>query len=122
MPNVSSISSVIAQPDFVTYSATKGALTTMTHCLALDLAKHKIRVNSVCPGTVFSDSNAKFLMENKGLNRQQADHHPQIGGAHMLHRIADPTEIAEAIIFLASEQASFITAENLMVDGGYTKM
>ena len=49
-----------------------------------------------------------------------ADQHPDWGGAHLIKRIAEPREIAQAILFLASDDASFITGENLMVDGGYT--
>ena len=118
--NVCSMSAFIAQPSFLTYSTTKGALATMTKCLALDLAKDNIRVNSVCPGTVWTKSNEEFIKREFGLNRQEADKHPKIGGFHMLGRTADPSEIAEAIMFLASDSASFITAENLMVDGGCT--
>jgi NAD(P)-dependent dehydrogenase (short-subunit alcohol dehydrogenase family) len=118
--NLCSISSFIAQPEFLTYSATKGALATMTKCMALELAPFNIRVNSVCPGTVWTDSTAEFFKETLGLSRPEADCHPEIGGAHMLERNADPEEIAEAILFLTSDSASFITAENLMVDGGYT--
>jgi len=54
------------------------------------------------------------------MDRAAADSHPDWGGAHMIQRIAEPREIAQAILFLASDEASFITGENLMVDGGYT--
>lgn len=118
--NLSSISSFIAQPKYLTYNAVKAAVANMTRCMALDLAEHNIRVNAVCPGTVWNENNAKFMKETMGLDREQANEHPEIGGAHMLKRTADPKEIASAIMFLASDEASFITAENLMVDGGYT--
>lgn len=117
--NVSSMSGFIAQPNFVTYSTTKGAIASMTRCMALDLAPFNIRVNAVSPGTVWTQANAEAFKRHSGLDRQQADQHPAIGGAHMLHRTADPQEIAEPILFLASDSASFITAENLVVDGGY---
>ena len=117
--NLGSISSFIAQPEFVTYSATKAAISSMTRCLAEDLAKSHIRVNAVCPGTVWTGI-VEELTRQQGLDRSTADAHPDWGGAHMLHRIADPREIANAILFLASDEASFITGENLMVDGGYT--
>lgn len=116
--NLGSISSFIAQPQFVTYNATKGAIANMTRCMAMDLAPDKIRVNAVCPGTVWTqivESRAREV----GLDRAAADLHPDYGKSHMIERCAEPVEIANAILFLASEEASFITAENLMVDGGY---
>jgi NAD(P)-dependent dehydrogenase (short-subunit alcohol dehydrogenase family) len=59
------------------------------------------------------------LTAQAGMDRKAADASPQWGGAHMIKRIADPREIANAILFLASSEASFVTAESLMVDGGY---
>lgn len=117
--NLGSISSFIAQPEFVTYNATKAAIASMTKCLALDLAPENIRVNAVCPGTVWTQI-VQHKTEEAGLTREEADIHPDWGAAHMIPRIAEPVEIANAALFLASEEASFITAECLMVDGGYT--
>jgi NAD(P)-dependent dehydrogenase (short-subunit alcohol dehydrogenase family) len=117
--NLGSISSFIAQPQFVTYNATKAAIANMTRCMALDLAPDRIRVNAVCPGTVWTQI-VERLTREAGLDRAAADAHPDWGGAHMIKRIADAREIAAAILFLVSEEASFITGENLMVDGGYT--
>jgi dihydroanticapsin dehydrogenase len=117
--NLGSISSFIAQPQFVTYNATKAAVATMTRCMALDLAADSIRVNAVCPGTVWTQIVERITRE-KGMDRKAADADPGWGGASMLKRIADPPEIARAILFLASDDASYITAAHLMVDGGYT--
>jgi NAD(P)-dependent dehydrogenase (short-subunit alcohol dehydrogenase family) len=117
--NLGSISSFIAQPQFVTYNATKAAIATMTRCMALDLAPDNIRVNAVCPGTVWTQIVERITRE-KGMDRKAADADPGWGGASMLKRIADPAEIAQAILFLASDDASYITAAHLMVDGGYT--
>lgn len=116
--NLGSISSFIAQPQFVTYNATKAAVANMTRCMALDLAADHIRVNAVCPGTVWTQIVERRARED-GLDRAAADLSPDYGGSHMIHRIAEPREIAYAILFLASDEASFITAECLMVDGGY---
>jgi dihydroanticapsin dehydrogenase len=60
------------------------------------------------------------LTREGGMDRAAADAHPDWGGAHLLKRIADPREIAQAILFLASDEASFVTGALLMVDGGYT--
>jgi dihydroanticapsin dehydrogenase len=117
--NLASISSFIAQPQFVTYNATKAAIANMTRCMALDLAPDNIRVNAVCPGAVWTQIVEK-ITRSLGLDRAGADAHPDWGGAHMIRRIAEPREIAHAILFLASDEASFVTAANLMVDGGYT--
>ena len=117
--NLGSISSFIAQPEFVTYNATKAAIVAMTRCMALDLADDNIRVNAVCPGTVWTQI-VERLTREEGLDRAAADAHADWGGAHMIKRIAEPREIANAILFLASNEASFITAACLMVDGGYT--
>jgi dihydroanticapsin dehydrogenase len=116
--NLGSISSFIAQPQFVTYNTTKTAILGLTRCLALDLAPDNIRVNAVCPGAVWTPI-VIDLTAQEGMDRKAADASPQWGGAHMIKRIAEPREIANAILFLASSEASFVTAESLMVDGGY---
>jgi dihydroanticapsin dehydrogenase len=117
--NLASISSFIAQPQFVTYNATKAAIPGITRCMALDLAADKIRVNAVAPGAVWTQI-VQRLTREAGMDRAAADRHPDWGGAHILQRIAEPREIAHAILFLASDEASFVTGTTLMVDGGYT--
>ena len=116
--NLGSISSFIAQPNFVTYNATKAAVANMTRCMALDLAPFNIRVNAACPGTVWTQI-VERLTKEAGISPDEAQAHPDWGGSHMIKRIADPREIANAILFLASDEASFVTAACLMVDGGY---
>ncbi len=118
--NIASISGVIAQPNYLLYSSTKGALINMTRCMALDLTPYNIRVNSVSPGTVWTENNAFYLNRDYGVNLEEANIHPNIGKKHPIGRIAQPIEIAKAVLFLSSTDASFITGENLMVDGGYT--
>ena len=115
--NLSSISAFIAQPEFLTYSATKAALVNMTRCMALDLARDGIRVNCVCPGTIRTAATDRH-MEQTGETEEEffAGNAP----LHLLNRVGTPREVAYAILFLASDEASFITATPLMVDGGYT--
>ena len=120
--NIASISGHIAQPDYVVYNTAKAAVANMTRCLALDLADRRIRVNAVNPGTVWNANNERYHRDVLGMSREQAEKDPEIGGRHMLKRVADPAEIAGPIAFLLSDDASFITGENLMIDGGYTAM
>ncbi len=117
--NIGSISGLIAQPEQLTYNTTKGGVISMTKCLALELAKFKIRVNCVCPGVVRTEHLRKKVKE-KGMIMEEADE--KWGKSNFLGRIADPEEIASAVLFLASSQASFITGTILLVDGGYMAM
>ena len=117
--NLASISSFIAQPNYVTYNTTKAAILGMTRCMAMDLVGDNIRVNAVCPGVVWTQI-VERQAQAMGLDRAAADVHPQWAGAQLIKRCADPREIAQAILFLASDEASFITGSHLMVDGGYT--
>lgn len=115
--NLGSISSFVAQPSFITYSSTKGAILQMTRNMALDLARFNIRVNCVCPGTILTRASEEH-MARVGMTKEEfiAAEAPK----HLLNRVGDPREVAYPILFLASDEASFITGTHLMVDGGYT--
>jgi NAD(P)-dependent dehydrogenase (short-subunit alcohol dehydrogenase family) len=115
--NIGSISSFIAQPSFVTYSATKGAILQMTRNMAMDLAPFNIRVNCVCPGTILTRASHEH-MERVGMTLDEFI--AAEGPKHLLNRVGAPREVAYPILFLASDEASFITGTHLMVDGGYT--
>jgi len=115
--NLGSISSFIAQPEFVTYSSTKAAILQMTRNMALDLGPSGIRVNCVCPGTILTRASCDH-MQQAGLTLEEFV--AEEGPKHILGRIGRPREVAYAILFLASDEASFITGTHLMVDGGYT--
>lgn len=111
--NVSSVSAYIAQPNRWTYNSAKGAVTQLTRCAALDLAPHKIRVNSVSPGWIWTRE------VDKAAGNDRATYDPIWGQFHMLGRMGHPIEIAGPVLFLLSEDASFITGTDLAVDGGY---
>ena len=115
--NLGSISGFIAQPHFVAYSATKAAIIQMTRNMALDLAPFNIRVNCVCPGTILTSASERHCAQ---LGISLAEFMAEAGPQHMLNRVGQPREVANAILFLASDEASFITATHLMVDGGLT--
>ena len=115
--NVGSISSFVAQPSFITYSATKAAIVQMTRNMALDLAPFNIRVNCVCPGTILTRATENH-MALVGMSKE--DFIAAEAPKHLLNRVGDPREVAYPILFLASDEASFITGTHLMVDGGYT--
>jgi dihydroanticapsin dehydrogenase len=119
--NIGSVSSFIAQKGFLTYNATKAAVAEMTRCMALDLIGDGIRVNGVCPGAVWS-AQVQRMTAGTGITRENAAEHPNLGVEQMLKRVADPREIGYAVLFLASDEASFVVGENLMVDGGWTAL
>jgi NAD(P)-dependent dehydrogenase (short-subunit alcohol dehydrogenase family) len=114
---VSSVQGVAVQQGVAAYAASKGALNTLTHSMALDHAAAGIRVNAVLPGTVDTPmvraSAEKFRGEDTTESMLS-----QWGAFHPLNRVAQPIEIARAIAFLLSEDASFITGCLLTADGG----
>ncbi len=114
--NIASMSGIIAQPNFATYNSSKGAILTMTRCMAMDLAPFNIRVNSVCPGCVYTSATEReWIRFGETKEEWTAKQAP----LHMLNRVGEASEVANAILFLASDEASFITAAELLVDGGY---
>jgi len=115
--NLSSISAHQTQPNRWTYGASKGAVNILTKNMALDLANHKIRVNSVSPGWIWSPEVAKAAGEEG-----RAVWEPVWGKFHISKRLGDMSEVAAAVTFLASKDASFVNATDLKVDGGYGAM
>ncbi|QYM78687.1 SDR family oxidoreductase [Horticoccus luteus] len=111
--NVSSISSWVAQPNRWTYNMSKGAVTQLTRCAALDLAPDNIRVNSISPGWIWTRE------VDKAAGGDRAKFDPIWGQYHMLGRMGHPVEMAGPALFLLSDDASFITGTDLPVDGGY---
>jgi NAD(P)-dependent dehydrogenase (short-subunit alcohol dehydrogenase family) len=117
--NIGSVSSFVPQPNCFVYNATKAAVVEMTRCLALDLVEDGIRVNAACPGTVWTPAVAA-MADRLGVTRETASDRPSFGREQIMKRLPDPPEIARSVLFLASDDASFITGESLMIDGGWT--
>jgi NAD(P)-dependent dehydrogenase (short-subunit alcohol dehydrogenase family) len=115
--NIASISGVVAQPDFVTYSTTKAAIIQMTKNTALDLGQYGIRVNCVSPGTIITAATKKHV-KKLGITMNEFEHLES--EKTVLKKVGRPREVASAVLFLASSEASYISGVNLMVDGGYT--
>ncbi|MFT7595450.1 MAG: 7-alpha-hydroxysteroid dehydrogenase [Paracoccaceae bacterium] len=111
--NLSSIAARRTHPDLLAYSVSTAALDQMTRSLAVALAPHRIRVNAVAMGSVMSASLKDALKENSGYRQDIENHTP-------LARIAPPTELADAVQFLASDGAGFMTGQILTLDGGRT--
>lgn len=116
--NIGSISGHIAQSKRWTYSMSKGAVNQLTKCAALDLADANIRVNSVSPAWIWSDEVLRAAQAAGGRQKWG----PIWGQYHMLRRCGEVDEVALPILFLLSDEASFITGTDLPVDGGYLAM
>ncbi len=113
--HIASISARVAQPRRVVYNVTKAALVMLVKTAAHQLAPRGIRVNSVSPGWMWSRN-----IERRYGSRERAD---ALGAEfHPLGRIANPEEVAQAVLFLVSDGASFITGADLLVDGGYSAL
>lgn len=101
------------------YCSTKAAVISITQSLALELAKDNIRVNAIAPGVIdtpmWAHADAQFAeYENKPLGQKKRE----VGEAVPLGHMGDPSEVADPCVFLASEEARYITAQTLNVDGG----
>lgn len=111
--NTSSGAGLIGVPMMSNYSAAKHAVIGLTRSAALEYTQQGIRINSVCPGTAKSGMVDEWLSGNP-------DGETQVVALHPIGRIAEPEEIAAAVIWLCSDDASFVMGSALVIDGGYT--
>jgi NAD(P)-dependent dehydrogenase (short-subunit alcohol dehydrogenase family) len=112
--NVSSVQAQVGFLGWAGYAASKGGIDALTRQAAVEYAPSGIRVNAVVPGTIMTGM-------NEGIMRGSPDPDAVMAGwvaMHPMGRVGQPEEVAAAIVFLASDEASFITGELLRVDGG----
>jgi NAD(P)-dependent dehydrogenase (short-subunit alcohol dehydrogenase family) len=120
---ISSISAHVGQPRQGCYNAAKAAQELLMKCMALDLAPLGIRVNSVCPSWVLTDMNRAQI---EAMQASPDTAFPpglswrELLALHPVGRIGTPEDVAAAALYLASDEASWVTGCSLMVDGGYT--
>lgn len=100
--------------ELAAYAASKGAITQLVKVIAAEYGAHGIRANAVAPGVVETD-----FLQSTGVEDSRAVL-ASYGDAHPIGRVAQPTEIAEVIAFLAAPASSFMTGALVMADGGYT--
>ena len=114
--NLASVLGLVGDPDLAAYCAAKGGVLALTKAAALAYGPAGIRVNAICPGDVDTPMVRDYFNKDpdpEALRRR-------ISSEYALRRIAEPREIAEAALFLASDASSFVTATALVIDGGYT--
>ena len=111
--NMSSTFGLVGFPNRVSYAASKHGVIGLTKIAALEYAQHGIRVNAVCPGAVRTPPVEQLITANPALAENFINSQPN-------GRIADPNEIVEAVLWLCSDAASFVTGHAMVIDGGYT--
>jgi NAD(P)-dependent dehydrogenase (short-subunit alcohol dehydrogenase family) len=109
--NCTSVSGRVPQRGQAPYNVSKAAVEMMSKCMALELGKYRIRVNTICPSMTDTEMAAPYLV---GASRQAT------ADAHPIQRIGTPEEMAQAALYLASDAASWISGNSLHVDGGYS--
>ena len=107
---VSSLSGIVSNPTQASYNASKHGMIGLAKCMAQDHAMEGIRVNVVCPGS----------METPMIKQLSEEWHAPYRKANFLQRLAHPDEVANCILFLVSDDSSFVTGAVLIADGGYT--
>lgn len=119
--NLSSVAGIVGAPNIIAYNASKGAVRLMTKSAALEYAPMKVRVNSVHPGIIDTPMMAEAAKVIEATTGQGANAtRDQFATRHPLGRMGRDIDIANAVAFLASDAAAFVTGSELVVDGGMT--
>ena len=109
--NMSSVNAVLAIPNQVPYTVSKGGLNQLTKVMSLALAKHGIRVNGIGPGTILTEMAKTAVLGNREAERRILSRTP-------MGRMGEPEEVARIAVFLASDDASYVTGQTIYPDGG----
>ena len=109
--NMSSVNGVLAIPTIASYNVSKGGINQLTRVMALALADKGVRVNAVAPGTIATELAAKAVLTSDEAKAKIMMRTP-------MKRLGEPSEIADTVAYLASDAASYITGEIVVVDGG----
>jgi dihydroanticapsin dehydrogenase len=111
--NMASVNSFFAEGGIAAYCTTKGGILQFTRALAMDHSAEGIRVNAICPGWIETAMNANFFALGPHIREQAAK-------LHAIGRIGHPEEIANAVLYLVSDEASFVTGAMFTIDGGFS--
>ncbi len=111
----SSVGGLVGFPTMAAYGASKGGLAQLARSMATDLAEYNIRVNAICPGVVDTPMPERYV-EGLGVNKESV--FAEMEGMHLMNRLGRPEEIVNVALFLASDEASFMTGAVIPVDGG----
>ncbi len=111
--NMASVNSFFAEGGIAAYCASKGGIAQLTRALAMDHSREGIRINGVCPGWIETPMNANFFATGPHIREQAAR-------LHAIGRIGQPREVADAVLYLVSDAAGFITGSMLTIDGGFS--
>jgi len=114
--NTASVAGMVGIVKRASYSASKGAVIALTRQVAMDFVEHGIRVNCVCPGTVDSPWVGRLLNQTDDPAAARAS----LVARQPMGRLGTPEEVAAAALYLASDDAAFITGTGLVIDGGLT--
>jgi len=109
--NMSSVNGVLTIPTIASYNASKGAINQLTRVMALSLAGKGVRVNAVAPGTIATELAAKAVLTSEEAKNRIMMRTP-------MQRLGEPSEVADVVAYLASDAASYVTGEIVVVDGG----
>ncbi|GCE16252.1 SDR family NAD(P)-dependent oxidoreductase [Dictyobacter kobayashii] len=116
--NIASVAGMIAVDRRLPYGASKGAVISITRSIAMDFVKQNIRANAICPGTVHTPFVEGFLSKN--FPETKDEERNKLHARQPIGRMGKPEEIASAALYLASEEAAFVTGSTLVIDGGWT--
>jgi 2-keto-3-deoxy-L-fuconate dehydrogenase len=118
--NMASVAAIVGIADRFAYSASKGAIMSMTISIAKDYVQHGIRCNSISPARVHTPFVDGFIAKN--YPNSQAEMFEKLSATQPIGRMAKPDEIAALALFLCSDAAGFITGTDYPIDGGFVKL